>query len=73
MQPTLSKTLNPAGEMVQLTLVPTGVDTARRRRLQAVGDVVEGVGDSGLQVLQRRDYHDADEGQDESIFTMPRP
>src|SRR5439155_26781990 len=36
--------------------------------LQAVGDVVEGVGDRGLQELQGHDHQDGDEGQDEGIL-----
>src|SRR5437763_6168656 len=54
--------------MVQLTLVPTGVDTPRRRSLQAVGDAVEGVGDGGLQELQGHDDQDGDERQDEGVL-----
>src|SRR5918911_4076946 len=42
--------------------------TLRLVSLQAVGDVVESVGDRGLQELQRHDDQDGDEGQDEGIF-----
>src|SRR5204863_2603502 len=42
--------------------------TLRLVSLQAVGDVVEGVGNRGLQELQGHDDQDGDEGQDEGVL-----
>src|SRR5579883_310040 len=51
----------------RLLLACAGAREARSR-LQAVGDVVERVGDGRLQELQGHDDQDGDEGQDEGIL-----
>src|SRR5205823_13494011 len=58
----------PGSGVVASSLVPTQAGTRQGCRLQAVGDVVEGVGDRGLQELQRHDDQDGDEGQDEGVL-----
>src|SRR5579884_731954 len=51
----------------RLLLACAGAREARSR-LQAVGDVVERVGDGRLQELEGHDHQDGDEGQDEGIL-----